>query len=59
MRKELAKANNIPFESKDCDFNGLCAGTCEKCDSEVAYLREKLKEIPAKKVKIPRYNFKN
>ena len=56
MRKELAKANNIPFESKDCDFNGLCAGTCAKCDSEAAYLRQKLLEISPEKIKYPRFD---
>ena len=59
MRKELAKANNIPFESKDCDFNGLCAGTCEKCDKEAAYLRQKLLEISPEKIKYPRFGTKD
>ena len=59
MRKELAKANNIPFESKDCDFNGLCAGTCAKCDSEATYLRQKLLEISPEKIKYPRFDSKN
>ena len=56
MRKALAKANNIPFESKECDFNGLCAGTCEKCDSEATYLRQKLLEISPEKIKYPRFD---
>ena len=29
IRNDLAKANNIPFESEPCDFEGDCAGTCE------------------------------
>ena len=45
MRVELAKANNIPFQSEECSYDGPCAGTCEKCDREAAYLRDKLNEI--------------
>ena len=56
MRKELAKANNIPFVTEECDFDGLCAGTCEKCDSEAAYLRQKLLEIPPEKIKYPHFD---
>ena len=53
MRIELAEANNIPFESKECDYDGPCSGTCPKCDEEAAYLRDKLAEIPADERKYP------
>ena len=53
IRNDLAKANNIPFESKPCDFEGDCAGTCEKCDQEAAYLRDELDKIPKPKRQYP------
>lgn len=59
MRKELAKANNIPFDSEDCDYDGLCAGTCEECDEEAIYLRQKLLEIPPEKIKYPHFDSKD
>ena len=37
-RIDFAKANNIFFESEECPYDGPCAGTCEKCDSELEYL---------------------
>lgn len=46
IRIELAVANNIPFESEPCSFTGSCAGTCEKCDQEAAYLRDEMNKIP-------------
>ena len=49
LRANLAKANNIPFETEECNNDGSCAGTCEKCDKEAAYLRDKLFEIPENK----------
>ena len=45
MRVELARVNNIPFLSEECTYDGPCAGTCEKCEQESAYLREKLNEL--------------
>ncbi len=46
QRLALAKANNITFESVECPSIGPCAGTCEKCDTEAAFLREEMKKIP-------------
>ena len=54
IRIRLAKANNIPFESEPCTFNGECAGTCEKCDHEAAYLRDELNKIPEENRKYPK-----
>ena len=34
---------------EECNYDGPCAGTCEKCDKEAAYLRDKLFEIPENK----------
>ena len=59
LRVELAQANNIPFESKECTFEGQCAGTCAKCDSEASYLRDKLNEIPEEERKYPPNNLED
>lgn len=55
IRIELARANNIPFESEPCDFDEDCAGTCAKCDQEAAYLRDELNKIPEQDRKIPQH----
>ena len=55
IRNDLAKANSIPFESEPCDFEGDCAGTCEKCDQEAAYLRDELSKIPVQERKYPEH----
>ena len=49
QRIRLAEANHIPFESEECPSIGPCAGTCVKCDTESAYLSEKMNEIPEEK----------
>ncbi len=55
IRIELARANNIPFESEPCDFDEDCAGTCAKCDEEAAYLRDELNKITEQDRKIPQH----
>ncbi len=55
QRIALAKANGISFVSEECPSIGPCAGTCEKCDQESAYLRDKLAEISEAKRQIPNY----
>ncbi len=42
IRKKIAKDNNIPFSTKECDFQGECLGTCPKCDSELVYLQNEI-----------------
>lgn len=59
IRNDLARANNIPFKSNPCDFDGDCAGTCEKCDQEAAYLRDELSKIPEQERKYPDYTLKD
>lgn len=53
LRIKLAEANGIEFQSEECPSVGPCAGTCDKCDQEAAYLREKLSEIPSENRIIP------
>lgn len=45
VRKELASANGIELEMKECDYKGPCAGTCPTCDAEIRFLNDKLSEI--------------
>ncbi len=59
LRNDLAKANNIPFESEPCDFEGDCAGTCEKCDREATFLRDELSKIPEQERKYPQHILKD
>ncbi len=42
IRVKVAKENNIPFNTKECDFKGECTGTCPKCDSELVYLQNEI-----------------
>ena len=56
QRLMLAKMNNIPFESEECPSIGPCAGTCEKCDMEAAFLREEMKKIKEKNRVYPKFD---
>ncbi len=56
QRISLAKANLIPFESEECPSIGPCAGTCAKCDEELAYLSEKIMEIPEEQRIYPQFD---
>lgn len=58
MRTELARANNIPFVSKECLAVEFCAGTCEQCDAEAAYLNKKMQEIAQTDRVYPRHILK-
>lgn len=42
IRKEIARENNIPLESRECTYSGPCNGTCPYCDAELRYLEEEL-----------------
>ena len=44
IRQMIAKKNNIPYEPVECNHQGDCAGTCPKCDEEVAYLEQELEK---------------
>ena len=45
LRKKLAEANGIPFESPQCPSIGPCAGTCDKCDEELDWLMSELNRL--------------
>ena len=38
IRKSIAVANDIQFESQDCTHEGECSGTCPKCEEELGAL---------------------
>ena len=44
IRRKIAGANDIPFETEDCTYGGPCRGTCPKCDEEIRFLDRALKE---------------
>ena len=45
MRKQLAEVNGVKMNIADCPSTGPCAGTCERCDLELRYLREQLMKV--------------
>ncbi len=53
MRIRFAEANRIDYYPETCSFTGLCAGTCERCDAEAAYLRDEFYRIPPDKRIVP------
>ncbi len=44
IRRKIAEANDIPFETTDCHNTEPCRGTCPVCDSELEYLNKKIEE---------------
>lgn len=43
IRKEVAEQNDIPLEQHECTYDGLCDGTCPRCEAEVKYLETELR----------------
>ncbi len=42
IRRKIARENEIEFITSECRHKGSCAGTCPKCEAEVAYLESQL-----------------
>lgn len=42
IRKQIADANNIQYEPRECHYDGPCLGTCPACEAEVSYLEDQL-----------------
>ena len=38
IRRQIAEANGIKYEPRECHHEGDCAGTCPACEAEVRYL---------------------
>jgi len=45
IRKRMAEANGIPYETRECTYEGDCLGTCPICEQEA---RELLAQIRLK-----------
>lgn len=42
VRRQVAEANDIPYEATECHHKGDCSGTCPKCEQELRYLENQL-----------------
>lgn len=42
IRRDIAKANDIPLDIPECTHKGDCPGTCPRCESEVKMLERAL-----------------
>lgn len=42
IRLDIARANGIKYEPRECHHEGECLGTCPACESEVRYLEREL-----------------
>ena len=38
IRRQIAEANDIKYEPRECHYEGPCLGTCPACEAEVRYL---------------------
>ncbi|MDO4524645.1 MAG: energy transducer TonB [Bacteroidales bacterium] len=54
IRKQIADANEIPYEPVVCTHKGDCLGTCPACESEMRYIENQLniRKMAGKAVKI-------
>ena len=43
IRQQIADANGISYQPKECHHKGDCTGTCPACEEEVRYLEGELK----------------
>ena len=43
IRQQIADANGISYQPKECQHKGNCAGTCPACEEEIRYLERELK----------------
>ena len=42
IRKQIADANDIKYEPRECHYEGECRGTCPACEAEVRYIEREL-----------------
>ena len=43
IRRQIAEANDIKYEPRECHYEGPCLGTCPACEAEVRYLERQLR----------------
>ena len=43
IRQQIADANGISYQPKECHHEGDCAGTCPACEEEIRYLERELR----------------
>ena len=43
IRQQIADANGISYQPKECHHKGDCAGICPACEEEIRYLERELK----------------
>ena len=43
IRQQIADANGISYQPKECHHKGDCTGTCPACEAEIRYLERELK----------------
>ena len=43
IRQQIADANGISYQPKECHHKGDCAGTCPACEEDIRYLEQELK----------------
>ena len=43
IRQQIADANGISYQPKECHHKGDCVGTCPACEEEIRYLERELK----------------
>ena len=44
IRQQVADANGIHYEPVPCHFEGVCNGTCSKCEEELKYISDALEQ---------------
>lgn len=54
IRKIIAEENGIPYEPRECNYEGDCTGTCPFCEKEAADLLAALKEKESQGIEIKR-----
>lgn len=42
IRCDIARENDIPYETHECQHQGECSGNCPRCEAEVQYLEKEL-----------------
>lgn len=42
IRKQVADANDIKYEPRECHYEGECRGTCPACEAEVRFIEREL-----------------